>query len=35
MLIAVWVLIGLFLVPLAYVGLGLWASSTLENPREY
>jgi hypothetical protein len=35
MLLALWILIGLFFVPIAYVGLGLWASSTLDNPREY
>jgi hypothetical protein len=35
MLLALWILIGLFLVPLAYVTLCLWISTTVRSPREY
>jgi ethanolamine transporter EutH len=35
MLLALWVLIGLFFVPIACVSLGLWASTSVKSPREY
>jgi hypothetical protein len=35
MLLALWILIGLFFVPIAYVGLCLWVSTTVKCPREY
>ena len=35
MSIALWVVTAVFFVPMAYVGFGLWASSTLESPREF
>lgn len=35
MLLALWILIGLFFVPITYVGLCLWASTSVEPPREY
>jgi hypothetical protein len=35
MLLVLWILIGLFFVALIYVGLALWASSTIKSRREY
>ena len=35
MLLALWILIGLFFVPMIYVSLALWVSSTVNSPREY
>jgi hypothetical protein len=35
MLLALWIFILLLCAPLALVGLGVWASTTLESPREY
>ncbi|MDB5654233.1 MAG: hypothetical protein JWQ94_1846 [Tardiphaga sp.] len=35
MLLALCILMALLFVPIAYVGLGVWASATLETPREY
>ena len=34
-LIVIWMSLGLCLVPIIFVSLGLWASSEVEDPREY
>ena len=35
MLLALWIHIGLFFVPMIYVSLGLWAGASVKCPREY
>ena len=35
MLLALWILIGLFFIPVIYVSLGVWAGTSVERPREY
>jgi hypothetical protein len=35
MLIVIWTALGLCFVPIIFVSLGLWASTKVEDPREY
>lgn len=34
-LIVIWMALGLCLVPIIFVSLGLWASSEVDDPKEY
>ncbi|OYU90384.1 MAG: hypothetical protein CFE29_05765 [Bradyrhizobiaceae bacterium PARB1] len=34
-LIVIWMALGLCLVPIIFVSLGLWASTKVEDPKEY
>jgi hypothetical protein len=34
-LIVIWMVLGLCLVPIIFVSLGLWASSEVQDPKEY